>query len=198
VRCANTPFARTAIFFHFLIFFLSVMPTVPDLDALTDARAEARPDGRTVARLERALSQLSEVVEEVFERRLLEEVLGDADEVSSAQLKTLQFLSSLAPNMPGFTVGEIAAGLRISYPAATKAVDRLAERELAARHRDAGDARSIRVRLTTRGHELVEKLTLERRVRLEGVLARLGGEKPALALLALLEAFLEESAASSG
>ncbi len=157
-----------------------------DLESITDVR--------TVARLERALTQLGEVVEEVFERRLLEQVLGDADEVSSAQLKTLRFLSSLAANNAGFTVGEIAAGLRISYPAATKAVDRLTERELAARHRDAGDARSIRVRLSERGYELVERLTLERRLKLNGVLTRLGGERPAQALLALLEAFLEESA----
>ncbi len=151
------------------------------------------PDSRTVARLESALTQLSEVFEEVFERRLLEQILGDADEVSTAQLRTLRFLSSLPLSETGFLVGSIAEGLRISYPAASKAVDRLTERLLAERHRDAGDARSIRVRLTTRGYELVARLSLERRAALARVLSQLGGEKPAQALLLLLEAFIIES-----
>jgi DNA-binding MarR family transcriptional regulator len=150
-------------------------------------------DSRTVMQLERVLVQLSEVLEEVFERRLLEQILGDPDEVSLAQLRTLRFLASLAQGQPGFAVGKIAQGLRISYPAASKAVDRLTERGLAERRRDDSDARSIVVRLTERGHDLTERLSLERRQKLELVLERLGGERPTTALLTLLEQFVAQS-----
>jgi DNA-binding MarR family transcriptional regulator len=151
---------------------------------------ESQLDPRTTAQLERVLGQLSEVLEEVFERRLLEQILGDSDEVSLAQLRTLRFLASLPNEQPGFAVGKIAEGLRISYPAASKAVDRLTERGLAERKRDDVDARSIVVRLTERGHDLTERLSLERRQKLELVLEQLGGERPAMALLTLLEQFV--------
>ncbi len=151
------------------------------------------PDSRTIAQLETALTQMLEVIEENFERRLLEQILGETDEVSTAQLRTLRFLASLPLGNTGFPVGSIAEGLRISYPAATKAVDRLTERQLAERHRDAGDARSIRVRLTTRGRELTERLSLERRAALAEVLQKMGGDKPAVALLRLLEEFIAHS-----
>lgn len=159
------------------------MPQTPHLNT----------DPRTVAQLERVLGQLSEVLEEVFERRLLEHILGDPDEVSLAQLRTLRFLASLPDGQQGFAVGKIAQGLRISYPAASKAVDRLTERGLAERQRDHSDARSIFVRLTSRGHELTERLSLERRQKLEFVLAQLGGQYPATALLTLLEQFVNLS-----
>lgn len=150
-----------------------------------------KADHRTVIHLERALGQLTEVVEEVFERRLLEQILGETDEVSTAQLRTLRFLASLPNTQTGFTVGRIAEGLRISYPAATKAVDRLTERQLAERHRHPDDARSIHVRLTEHGYELIERLSFERRASLALVLEQLGGEKPAQMFLSLLEAFIE-------
>jgi DNA-binding MarR family transcriptional regulator len=151
---------------------------------------ELNLDPRTVAQLEQVLGQLSHVLEEVFERQLLEQILGDPDEVSLAQLRTLRFLASLPNAQPGFAVGKIAEGLRISYPAASKAVDRLTERGLAERKRDDADARSIVVRLTERGHDLTERLSLERRQKLEFVLEQLGGERPATALLTLLEQFV--------
>jgi DNA-binding MarR family transcriptional regulator len=146
-----------------------------------------------IAELERALARLPEIIEEVFERRLLEQILGESDEVSTAQLRTLRFLAGLDSGNAGFPVGQIATGLRISYPAATKAVDRLTERLLAERHRDDDDARTIRVRLTNKGRDLVERLVLDRRLALTRVLEKLGGEQPAFVLLSLLEAFISES-----
>ena len=71
-------------------------------------------------------------------------------------------------------------------------MDRLTERLLAERHRDNGDARTIRVRLTSKGRELVERLVLNRRLALARVLQKLGGEQPARAMLTLLEAFMAE------
>jgi DNA-binding MarR family transcriptional regulator len=147
------------------------------------------PGLRLVAALDRALTQLAAVIETVYVERPLAGVLGDAEEITAAQLRTLGQLSSV----DHLTVGSIAAGLKISYPAASKAVDRLVERELASRARDASDARTTRVQLTARGREVLNRLAAERREKLRGVLAHLGGEKPAQALLMLLEAFIAES-----
>lgn len=123
-------------------------------------------------------------------RRALESVLGD-DEVTAAQLRTLRLLASVPPENPGLVVGSIADGLRISYPAATKAVDRLADRGLAERRRDPADARHTMVRLTARGGELVESVAAERRARLRAVVEDLGGQPEADRLLILVERFVQ-------
>jgi DNA-binding MarR family transcriptional regulator len=154
-----------------------------------EANVDTSPDSRLVLALDAALTSLSVVVETVYVNHLLEGVLGDAEEITAAQLRTLAQLASVE----SLTVGSIASGLKISYPAASKAVDRLVERGLAARHRDEGDARSIRVNLTERGRELVGRVATERREKLRRALERLGGDRPAQALLALLEAFIAES-----
>ena len=157
-----------------------------------EVKRDTAPDSRLVLALDAALTSLSVVVETVYVNHLLEGLLGDAEEITAAQLRTLAQLASVA----SLTVGSIASGLKISYPAASKAVDRLVERGLAARHRDNSDARSIRVSLTERGRELVGRVATERREKLRRALERLGGDKPAQALLALLEAFISESVAT--
>ena len=154
-----------------------------------EIKRDTAPDSRLVLALDAALTSLAGVVETVYVNHLLEGVLGDAEEITAAQLRTLAQLASVE----SLTVGSIASGLKISYPAASKAVDRLVERGLAARHRDEGDARSIRVNLTERGRELVGRVATERREKLRRALERLGGDRPAQALLALLEAFIAES-----
>ncbi len=157
--------------------------------AQAEPNRDTVPDSRLVNALDAALTALAGVVETVYVNHLLEGLLGDAEEITAAQLRTLAQLASVS----ALTVGSIASGLKISYPAASKAVDRLVERGLAARHRDEGDARSIRVNLTERGRELVGRVAAERREKLRRALERLGGDKPAQALLALLEAFIAES-----
>ena len=158
--------------------------------ALAETPSDTALDSRLVLALDAALTSLAGIVETVYVNHLLEGVLGDAEEITAAQLRTLAQLASVE----WLTVGSIASGLKISYPAASKAVDRLVERDLAARHRDHSDARSIRVNLTVRGRELVGRVAGERREKLRRALERLGGDKPAQALLALLEAFISESA----
>jgi DNA-binding MarR family transcriptional regulator len=149
-------------------------------------------DPRLLAELDRLLTQLATVVEIAFVRRPLEAAIGD-DDVTAAQLRTLRLLSGVPGNTPGLMVGAIAEGLRISYPAATKAVDRLTDRGLAERHRDASDARQIMVRLTTKGREVVARVAAERQATLHAVLQDLGGDVPARSLAALLEAFVARS-----
>ena len=149
-------------------------------------------DPRLLAELDALLAQLAAVVEIVYVRKPLEAALGDED-VTAAQLRTLRLLASVPEAEPGLLVGAIAEGLRISYPAATKAVDRLTDRGLAERHRDAHDARQILVRLTTRGREVVARVAAERRATLAAALRDLGGEWPARSLAGLLEAFIARS-----
>lgn len=141
-------------------------------------------------RLDQALGLLSATVELVLVRRALESVLGD-DEVTAAQLRTLRLLASVPRANAGLVIGSIAEGLRISYPAATKAVDRLADRGLAERNRDPADARHTLVRLTARGRALVESVATERRSRLRAIVVELGGAATADRLLQLVEQLVE-------
>ncbi len=167
---------------------IAALATLPFMDELSNPQ-----NLRVIAQLELVLGRFAEVFEEIYERQILASMLGETDEVSTAQFRTLTFLSSIADGQPGFSVGQIAHGLRISYPAATKAVDRLVERLLAERRKDQTDARTIQVQLTTKGSELVEKLGLERRAALARVLESMGGIQPAQDMVFLLEEFMAKS-----
>ena len=116
--------------------------------------------------LDGLLSQLVELYEQIYVKGPLEQVLGADEEVSTSQLRTLRFLEAEG----GAWIGDIASGLGISYPAATKAVDRLYERGLAERIRDGSDARRIRVGLTARGFEVLGEVTRVRLKRLQTAL----------------------------
>ncbi len=147
----------------------------------------------TLERLDRVLSQLAATLEVVYSRRVLEDVLGDLEEVTAAQLKSLKLLSSEPLDSAGLLIGEISQGLRISYPAASKAVDRLVERDLAERRRDAGDARQTFVRLTERGRGVIQKVKLKRQTKLKRTLQEIGDQTAINELTTLLEHFTRQS-----
>jgi DNA-binding MarR family transcriptional regulator len=144
-------------------------------------------------RLDRVLSQLAATLEVVYSRRVLEDVLGDLEEVTAAQLRTLKLLSSEPVDSAGLLIGGISQGLRISYPAASKAVDRLVEHGLAERRRSADDARQTFVRLTERGREVIQKVKLKRQVKLERALQEIGDETVINQFTTLLEIFTMQS-----
>ncbi|WP_051965119.1 MarR family winged helix-turn-helix transcriptional regulator [Deinococcus misasensis] len=134
--------------------------------------------------LDQTLLQLLTALEVVLIARPLATVLGEEEEVTGAQLRTLRFLDSVEFAL----VGDIAAGLGISYPAATKAVDRLCDRGLAERYRDAMDARRIQVSLTPRGKSVLQEVQSERTRYLQGIFQQMP-QTPAdfnVQLLALL------------
>lgn len=166
--------------------------------SLEDAQPETEAARTEVSTLDLALSRLVATFEVVYVRRPLEGLLGDDDEVTSAQLRALKLLAAVPDGDPGLPVGALALGLRISYPAATKAVDRLAERGLADRHRDPNDARQIRVRLTSKGFEVVSRVAVSRREKLERVLHDLGGTRDRTRLLELIERFTALSLSDPG
>ncbi len=147
----------------------------------------------TLDRLDRVLSQLAATLEVIYSRRVLEDVLGDLEEVTAAQLRTLKLLSGEPIDGAGLLIGAISQGLRISYPAASKAVDRLVERDLAERKRSDDDARQTFVRLTKRGHEVIEKVRLERQAKLERALQHIGNETAIAEFTKLLEDFTNQS-----
>jgi DNA-binding MarR family transcriptional regulator len=166
-----------------------------DLERDLESSDGANPE---VSALDRALSRLAATFEIVYVRRPLEGLLGDDDEVTTAQLRALNLLAAVPEDDPGLPVGALASGLRISYPAATKAVDRLAERGLADRHRDANDARQIRVRLTQKGFDVVSHVAVSRRAKLERVLHDLGDVHDRVRLLELIERFTALSLSDPG
>ena len=143
------------------------------------------PASKDLLELDGLLSRLVELYEQVYVRGPLEQVLGADEEVSTSQLRTLRFLQAEG----GAWIGDIASGLGISYPAATKAVDRLYERGLAERIRDGSDARRIRVGLTHRGFQVLEEVTEVRLGRLEAALEGLN----TAGLASLLEEFSKAS-----
>lgn len=147
----------------------------------------------TLDRLDRVLSHLAATLEVIYSRRVLEDVLGDLEEVTAAQLRTLKLLSSEPLGGTGLLIGAISQGLRISYPAASKAVDRLVEHGLAERSRSVGDARQTFVRLTQRGRAVIGKVRLERQAKLERALQNIGNETIIAEFTRLLEDFTNQS-----
>jgi DNA-binding MarR family transcriptional regulator len=150
-------------------------------------------DPATLDRLDRVLSQLAATLEVIYSRRVLEDVLGDLEEVTAAQLRTLKLLSSEPLDGTGLLIGAISQGLRISYPAASKAVDRLVEHGLAQRSRSVGDARQTFVRSTERGRAVIQKVRLERQAKLELALKGIGDESTIGEFTSLLEEFTNQS-----
>jgi len=112
----------------------------------------------------------SDLIERVLITQLLED-LGDHD-ITPAQVEALHFLARHDPNR----VGDLAAGLGISYPAATKTIDRLVAKELVTRREGQRDRRQSELTVTDSGRELIATLRSARRERLEAILARMPSE----------------------
>ncbi|MBU6428090.1 MAG: MarR family winged helix-turn-helix transcriptional regulator [Cyanobacteria bacterium REEB65] len=94
---------------------------------------------------------------------------AEAGEVTCTQLDALRYLARHSPNF----VGHLSSGLAISYPAATKAVDRLVAKSLVDRQSDPHDRRKEGLTVTPEGLELLERVRKIRGDRLEAVLTRM-------------------------
>lgn len=114
---------------------------------------------------------LFELFVDLFGKVLINEPLlelGDQD-ITPAQVQALLFLARHSPNY----VGDLADGLGISYPAATKAVDRLVAKDLVTRQENAKDRRQSELTVTESGLALLDRVRTERRGRLDGILAKM-------------------------
>lgn len=74
-------------------------------------------------------------------------------------------------------MGDLAAGLSISYPSATNMVKRLERQGLVERVVNPADRREVEVRLTKHGRELTERMEEERIRRMGEVLSTLSPEE---------------------
>lgn len=86
--------------------------------------------------------------------------------VSAAQVKALVHLAEYGPQ----TMGELAAGLRITTPSATGLVNPLVEMGFVERERDTEDRRVVQVQLTKPARKLAEEILAQRRAEVEAAL----------------------------
>lgn len=107
------------------------------------------------------------VIEKLLTQRMLDESFDQ--QVTPSQLVALRYLSLNESSL----MSEVAEGLGISFPAATKTIDRLVRKSLATRVEDPHDRRVVRIRLTERGRSLVGEIHAERARRFDLVLERL-------------------------
>jgi len=78
---------------------------------------------------------------------------------------------------PGRTVGDIARYMNVSYPAATKTIDKLVKLGFLRRREDTHDRRIAHLHLTAAGRTLVNKYTVLKRDQLEEVISNFGAEE---------------------
>ncbi len=107
------------------------------------------------------------IVEKLMTQRMLDESFEH--QVTPSQLVALRYLSLNESSL----MSDVAEGLDISFPAATKTIDRLVRKGLASRAEDPHDRRVVRIRLTDHGKKLVSDVYQERAQRFASVLERL-------------------------
>jgi MarR family transcriptional regulator, 2-MHQ and catechol-resistance regulon repressor len=117
--------------------------------------------------------------------------------LSVSQCYTLELLAEGGPR----TMGALAAEICLKVSTATRVVDQLVSRGLAARQDDPHDRRVCRVQITEAGRTLVARVQAEIVAEYEAVLARVpAGSREAVieALSRLLEAFQERQRRQAG
>jgi DNA-binding MarR family transcriptional regulator len=102
-------------------------------------------------------------VREVLEDRLLREVAGR--QLGFSQLKLLIFVAHTNAR----TVGDVAAFLGVSKPAASQAVDRLVRRKWLRRTEGEADRRFAKLSLTDSGHRLLKSYEAAKARKLERI-----------------------------
>lgn len=78
--------------------------------------------------------------------------------LDAQQHQLLLALKGLPPDIPP-TIGALAARLHVRHHSAVGLVDRLDQKGLVVRERDAGDRRRVLVRISARGEAVLRKLT---------------------------------------
>lgn len=123
--------------------------------------------GTSTSKVEHDSDLFVAIIEKLMTQRMLDQSFEQ--QVTPAQLLALRYLSLNESSL----MSDVAEGLGISFPAATKTIDRLVRKELASRSEDPHDRRVVRIRLTERGSNLVADVYRERSRRFEEVLERL-------------------------
>jgi len=145
----------------------------------------------TPAYIQMLADLFSETVVKTLTLRLLERI-GEV-ELTHSQYLALRYLYSHGR----CTVGHIAEGLSVSYPASTKLVTRLSEKDLVTRTEGVSDRRQAEVDLTPQGREIIAKLREARLERFNAVFDRLSSSDRA-ALIRGLERFVVAAVQDEG
>ena len=99
------------------------------------------------------------------------------DETSNKPISFVHMnLLRILDTNPGKTVGDIAKFMDVSYPAATKTIDKLVRLGFLRRREDAGDRRIAHLHLTSSGKKIVERCVKQKRERVEIVIKAFGRE----------------------
>lgn len=105
-----------------------------------------------------------ELAAKLFYRTILTRVISPGlqdipdEKLTAVQLSCMRYVYLHAEP----SVGEIADGLKISDAASAKLIDRLVKRSLLTREEDPDDRRVLKIKLTAKGAEILERLnTLE-------------------------------------
>ncbi|NLH99986.1 MAG: MarR family transcriptional regulator [Chthonomonadales bacterium] len=113
----------------------------------------------------RASDLFSQILSKALNLHIVNELSND--QVSVPQALAMRYLWLHDHVM----MGDLAAGLGISYPSATNMVKRLEKRGLAQRRINPVDRRAVEVQLTQQGRALAERMERERVERLAEVLS---------------------------
>jgi DNA-binding MarR family transcriptional regulator len=115
--------------------------------------------------------RLCRLLDCIVSRTMIYRLLGGvrATDTSWCQFQGLMFLAE----HQGSRIGDLAHGLAVSYPAATKLVDRLEKKGWAVREDSKEDRRVVRIMLTEQGLGLHERLQAERAAQIGEILASL-------------------------
>ncbi|MBA3727513.1 MAG: winged helix DNA-binding protein [Armatimonadetes bacterium] len=112
---------------------------------------------------------LSDVFAQLIRISLSERIVEalSAAQVTYAQFEALRYVQT----HPHTTVGDLSAGLRISYPSATNMVGRLSRKGLLQKRGIRADRRIVRLVLTPAGDQLVHEVREERGKRIAEIMA---------------------------
>ena len=144
-----------------------------------EPRASRASQGRKRTMNERILAEARDFVVEVrkmrigFTRILTDSLTGLDMDINIPQYTALAVLGDKGE----ITMGTLADGLGITMGAVTNIVDRLVDKELAARDRGVDDRRVVRVKLTAKGKQLLDQAVGAGSVRVARYLAELGEEE---------------------
>jgi DNA-binding MarR family transcriptional regulator len=132
-------------------------------------------------------SVLSDVFAQLIRFSLSERIVEtlSSAQVTYAQYEALRFVQS----HPYTSVGDLAHGLRISYPSTTNMISRLARKGLVRKKGMQSDKRIVRLILTPDGEKLVDEVRVERGRRIAEIMGAMSDEER-IHFLAALDNFI--------
>lgn len=116
-------------------------------------------------------------------------VAAVAEEVTLPQLRVLVMVASRGQ----LNLGGVAEGIGVHLSNATRVVDRLVRAGFLHREDDPNDRRNLIVRLTSDGHQLVDRIMNERRVAIADILRRMPSTRRR-ALMPVMRSFASSAA----